>query len=120
MMSSEYKPHDFYSTPVDPGRCKASVPNGGRSIRNHQCSRKPWEDGWCKQHHPDTVKERQEQQALKDEERWERSPSAQLGRALERIKELQACIDEALGYLSGRNIGNIDKLQAILEGEDDE
>jgi hypothetical protein len=25
-----------------------------------QCSRKPWRDGYCKQHHPDTVKARNE------------------------------------------------------------
>lgn len=41
---------------ANPKKCKASVSNGGKWgwLHPHQCKRKPWKDGWCKQHHPDT------------------------------------------------------------------
>lgn len=47
--------------PYDPERCAATVHDGGRSVRFHQCERRIWQDGWCKQHHPETVKKRQEE-----------------------------------------------------------
>jgi len=49
-MAFEYKDADF-----DKKRCKAAVAFGGRRVDYYQCTRRPWKDGWCKQHHPDTV-----------------------------------------------------------------
>lgn len=38
----------------DPTKCKASVWTGPGRWHDHQCTFKPWKDGWCKIHHPDT------------------------------------------------------------------
>ena len=38
------------------GYCKAEA---GRGWIFFQCSRKAWKDGWCKQHHPDIMEEKQ-------------------------------------------------------------
>jgi hypothetical protein len=46
------KPQD-----TTPPKCRKSVlPKG--IWRPRKCSRAAWTDGWCKQHHPDTVKAR--------------------------------------------------------------
>lgn len=99
-MTSEYK--NF-----DPKCCKAAVyRSSGRWLRSHQCERKIWRDGWCKQHHPDTVAERERERMQRYEEQCRRSPRVQLDRAHEeivrlkveiarlraRIAELEACL----------------------------
>ena len=48
--------------------CKARVGEPGRSMRTHQCQRKAQQDGWCWQHHPDAIAERDHQ----SKERWQR------------------------------------------------
>ena len=39
-------------------RCKETVFRQGGSFRGGRCSRKAVKDGYCKQHHPDTVAQR--------------------------------------------------------------
>ncbi len=46
-------------SPLDPTRCKAGVHSNDRISRYSQCARKPYKDGWCRQHHPDAEAERQ-------------------------------------------------------------
>lgn len=41
------------SRTLDPERCQTWVPGDGMVMRFHQCARKPWKDGKCKQHHHD-------------------------------------------------------------------
>ena len=43
-------------------RCKAKVPNGGRSVSFHQCTRRAVKDGYCKIHHPDTERKKKAKQ----------------------------------------------------------
>ena len=64
MLPHEYKPHWKTDPPLDRARCRYAVyeERGHR----HQCFRKPWKDTWCKQHHPDTVKAREQA----SERRW--------------------------------------------------
>ena len=50
---------------MDENRCKKQV---WGSWTYYQCSRKIWKDGYCKQHHPDSVKERER----KRDEKWEK------------------------------------------------
>ena len=52
---------------------------------NSQCSRNAVKDGYCKQHHPDSVAKRKKE----SEERLRRSPYARLERATLEIKELE-------------------------------
>lgn len=60
-----------------------------------QCSRNAVKDGYCKQHHPDTVAERNR----KVKERWqakqEASPYGQLKKAKQQIAKLVELLDEA-------------------------
>ena len=96
-MTSEYKASLRYEVPFTPEQCKASVyheiPSGF-----HQCRRKPWKDGWCKQHHPDTEakrrQQRQGQREARDAHRREYGPWAQLRKAREEIARLKARIAE--------------------------
>lgn len=79
-------------------QCKETVirytgtwPHAGR------CSRKAVRDGYCKQHHPDAVAERERQR----EERWqkeqENSPWRALERARQEIERLRARVRELEG-----------------------
>ena len=45
---------------LDKTRCDVSVSGYGRFgwVHPHQCRRKIWKDGFCKQHHPSSVKNR--------------------------------------------------------------
>lgn len=49
---------------MDKEQCKEMI---WKDFHNYQCSRKPWRDGYCKQHHPDTV----EQRKAESMERWQ-------------------------------------------------
>jgi septal ring factor EnvC (AmiA/AmiB activator) len=51
-------------------RCKQRVPDGGRSVGFHRCSFKAWKDGYCKKHHPDTVKKRRAKSDTKYKLEW--------------------------------------------------
>ena len=73
---------------MDDSKCKESVM--WDSWHSRQCTRKIWKDGFCKQHHPETVKARQEESARKWEERRKQEPWYKLKVALERIAELEA------------------------------
>ncbi len=81
-MTSEYK--NF-----DPKWCKAKV-GDGTGWQWFQCQRRPWRDGWCKQHHPDSVAERQRERSQRYEEKYQRSPEVQLDWACKEIARLKA------------------------------
>jgi len=51
--------HHGSMRPLDETHCKAAVWSKERWSTKHQCNRKPVEDGWCKQHHPDAEVKRQ-------------------------------------------------------------
>ena len=75
---------------LDNSRCKEmGISDGSRSMRYHQCYNKPWKDGYCKIHHPDTVaarrKKSDEQYAIKQKQ----SPWYLLSEAQKRIAELE-------------------------------
>jgi len=89
-MASIYRPHDLYSAQLDPEKCKASVPNEGRSVRFHQCLRAPSKDGWCWQHHPDAEAMRAEEAMRRYEAKRERSPWRRIEKMGAVIVELQA------------------------------
>jgi predicted phosphohydrolase len=93
------------------GRCKERVWNG--QFSDYPCSRKDWKDGYCKQHHPDSVKKRRddayakftakmaavaetqyqaklaEDTALQDQQRWQREEIARLRLENERLREAE-------------------------------
>ncbi len=73
-------------------QCKAKATPNDRfgSFHKYQCTRKPWKDGFCKQHHPDSVKARRDAAAKKFDERMAKDPRTLLANALKRIVELEA------------------------------
>lgn len=130
-MMSEYRPHGPYDSPPRPDRCKASVPFGGRRVDFHQCLRKPVKDGWCKQHHPDSVAKRRAQGEIRRKQIWARGPWARLHKAQEENTRLKARItelhnlcqqiviqrDEAQGKLAEAEIGLMEYEKQIAELE---
>ena len=89
-MPSEYKPFGPHGRPVDPNRCKASVYSNDRAALFHQCSRKPWKDGWCKQHHPDSEKARQEASAERYERHLDNLPGMRAARTIKHLRAINA------------------------------
>lgn len=86
-----YHQKDRYYQPVNPENCKASVSSrAGWMI--HQCSRKIWKDGWCKQHHPESIAERDR----KTDERYETKRANSVYGRLERC---QAKLTKAMEIL---------------------
>jgi hypothetical protein len=69
--------------------CKKMVSAAGQwgTFHPHQCTKKIWKDGWCKVHHPDSIKERNEQAMIRWNEKWETSPQAKYA------KLQKACIE---------------------------
>lgn len=72
-------------------KCKKYVRGNWHS---HPCIRNTWKDGFCKQHHPDTVKARREASDKRYAEQQEKSPWRLLEKANARIAELEAELEE--------------------------
>ena len=85
---------------LDETRCKKGVMQGYRSF---QCKHKTWKDGWCKQHHPDTVKSRHEELDRRYYEKQKHEPWYLLKEARERIEALEGekIIDCRKAYVAG-------------------
>jgi hypothetical protein len=83
-------------------RCKEMVydPQGWHGQR---CSRRAAKDGFCKQHHPDAVRARQEKSAQECKERTRRSPLYRLTVMESAIVEKDAIIKELTDYINGLN-----------------
>ena len=77
-------------------QCKEGV---WRDWSSGKCARKAVKDGYCKQHHPDAVKERQEKSSARWEEKFNNSDSAKLRRALDTIEAQKAEIAELVELL---------------------
>jgi len=64
-------------------QCKANVVKyDGLARYAYQCTRKAVKDGFCKQHHPDTAKER----AAKNHAKWEEKRKRQSWYVLEQLR----------------------------------
>ena len=77
--------------------CKELVWQGMFSYR---CSRKAWKDGYCKQHHPDTVAERNRKAQLRYEAKWEEKKANDPWRKLEVANARIAELEEQLRVLT--------------------
>lgn len=80
-----------------------------------QCSRKAWKDGYCKQHHPDTVKARRKKQR----EKWQIED--RINNIVWNIRETRAeCVDLVYKLAGGNKkaaalVKKIKDLEAELE-----
>lgn len=95
-MALEYKQNRGNEMPFDTGYCKNAVPNKGRWPGFHQCKRKPWQDGWCKQHHPDTEAQRAKERDERYQQRYENSTAVQLAKLRENHEVILHQRDELL------------------------
>ena len=68
-------------------KCSERVMHGYHSS---QCSRNEWKDGYCKQHHPDTIEEKRRIAEEKWQAKAAKSPWILLGKAKKEIEELKA------------------------------
>jgi hypothetical protein len=83
-------------------RCKETVyPNETYgAFHGHQCTRNVWKDGYCKTHHPETVKARDEKRRQKWAEQQANSPYAAIARlTAEKQAALSAILADAAGQL---------------------
>jgi len=77
-------------------RCTKSVRTEGTNFRHHQCKRGAVKDGFCLQHHPDTVDARRKASDDAFKRKHEQSIYGQYRRALERVKVLETTIENVL------------------------
>lgn len=73
-------------------KCKKRVPSPGMWMHDHQCTRYAVKDGFCKIHHPDAQKKRDEEAHKRQEEKWDNSPHQKLARALDKNSKLELTI----------------------------
>lgn len=96
----------------DPARCRASVPDGGRSPMFHQCTRKPtvFRDctspagtfGFCKMHDPVAEAERRAAKDAKWRREWDER-DARLNLREKRVKAEKRCIAVLREIAAGHN-----------------
>ena len=105
-MTDIYKPYSRYDELFDESRCKTSVRWRDRGVGFHQCTRRPWKDGWCRQHHPDTVKEREAEKDKRYREQRANSLPVRYDRLGEQYNTL-------IGLLSNALDGNAEAMKAV-------
>lgn len=102
------RPHvtHFTNKPHDPKRCCASVPDGGRHVTFHQCSRKPkvfyGALGYCTSHDPVAVAEKRRAQKAAWKAEWE-AKAAAIADAKKRREFEAACIAAIREIAAGHN-----------------
>jgi len=87
----------------DKKRCKQEVASAGIWFRWHRCKKYAVKDGYCKQHHPDTVTERQEKRDKKFDEQQKQSTWYQLREAKKKITQLERKIERMKNEKNRKN-----------------
>ena len=86
---------------MDETRCKKHVYPQERwgSFHGHQCHRKVWKDGFCRQHHPET----EETRTIEAQKRWqEKHDNDPLRVTLRRVKKLEVVLKDAYELITER------------------
>ena len=115
-------------------RCKESVPIAGLAFyREKRCSRVAVKDGYCTQHHPDTIAKRREKSQQDYERRIASSPLSRLRGAMkeierlqQRVAELDACLNQyqarfsliTNAWRSGNNEAVLDAIRKHITAKD--
>jgi len=68
-------------------------------FHGYQCTRKAWKDGFCKTHHPESVKARQEKSDAHFKEKWHNSSHAQLHRTMDTLKATREALKDAIEWI---------------------
>ncbi len=82
-------------------QCKETVYDALRR-KSFNCSRNATKDGYCKQHHPDAVAKRNKETEARWEAKRKCSPEYKLRLTIEKIKELEAEIEELKAIITDR------------------
>lgn len=102
----KYHPCTKYENRVAPGRCQASVSNGGMSARFHQCNRRAVVDGeWCKQHSPEAIAQRDKESMRRYKESVENSPLARAQRRADVAEARVLALESQIRALRARQGG---------------
>ena len=78
------------------GYCKVTVYDPRNVFDNHLCRRKTWKDGYCKQHHPDSVAERGKKKRKRYEEERKNSCWYQLQQSEARLERAIGLLEECI------------------------
>ena len=81
---------------MDETRCKEKVWERSGWPRAYQCNRKAVKDGYCKQHHPDAVKEREDKSQQRYEENKRKSDWYRLGEVTKQYITIKAAAENIL------------------------
>lgn len=88
---------------MDETRCREEVQKRLGWGYFYQCSRKIWKDGYCKQHHPESVKKRQEKATRRHEESQKKTCWYKLNEAQKTIVDQAAEIKRLKAELEKTN-----------------
>lgn len=92
--------------------CKVKVTSVG-AWHSYPCSREATRDGYCTQHHPDSVKKRHEKQTAIYKTQHANSIYGRHDKPLAKLKKIQSAVDE---WDEGLGDGTVVEIQLILEG----
>lgn len=92
--------NNMYPTKLNPDKCKEVVNTPGmRGFHYHQCMLPVVKDGYCRLHHPDAVKAREEAVRKRHEENFANSPYMRLADLHDRMSKLITAVEGVLDYL---------------------
>ena len=114
-MANRYRPPFPTDPRIDLKRCTASV-HDQSGWRPHQCNRKPWRDGWCKQHHPESVQARREASEARYRAEQARRAASHRRQFHPLQRELLAAL-RRVRPMTSSDLERIDELQRELEGK---
>jgi len=75
-------------------KCKEQVREAGMWPRYHQCKRNAIKDGYCNQHHPDTIREKAEKKQAEYIQKRDNSPVRKLWRACDQLEQADLFADD--------------------------
>ena len=84
-------------------KCKAQVYGRGLPFKGAKCSKPIWKDGYCKIHHPESVKKRREDSDRKYQEKLANDPIHKMRREIERLNETVAILQARIKELERIN-----------------
>lgn len=90
---------------MDKEKCKEEgVCESGKygSFHPHRCRRNVWKDGWCKQHHSEEVKKREDAAELRRLQRMKDSPLGRLRICVEENKRLKKLLGRLFEAFNGQ------------------
>ena len=95
-------------------RCKKTIYSRG-SFRGDQCSKLIWKEGFCRIHHPESVKKRQEKSDRYFEAQRENSPYVRLSKEIGRLKSINADLLEVAKRVIAEWNADWDMPQELIE-----